>query len=562
MKTILYSSSIKIYENNILVEDIPFGNIHTQAFIDKKKRILAEGGKEMYGHYPDASLPSGAKCLVAPRSFQNEIASKIANPLIRCGIIKAPTGGGKTNAMVYGTILANKTTIIIVPTRDLVVQTKNRFAKIVGKEYADNHVGVLHAGKKQIGKPILVTTWHALQNKKTLKMVLDCGYNMLFVDETHRASAKVLSSIVSMFKSQKKFGFSASVYKKNEQLLSNIYDLVGQVIQDIDIEDLYRDGFVLRPKVTVAPLEFSAEIENGIFYYYHQIIREKFYFRKELINRMSSAPLYKEFFRNNNIGEMLSSPNEDMLRTLAIFARDEFEYNTKQKMRVVANASTIGFSFDVAENRSSAMTIEEIKNMRIGLAKKGIDAYKPRLEKIREYVFRSLSTDANRAMLLFNTKAAGDFMAHMLMEGGFNNVMVVNGDSDDKSVIVEDLSSGKYQDFIIVSTTQLLSEGNDIPILEDIYVCSPVYMPYGGIEKGQQITGRAARPSDNESKQPHLHFLDDILSNGYATVQKQRMYDIIDKEFNPIWDNTINKPLYESHSCDASETKNQLEFKF
>lgn len=106
------------------------------------------------------------------------------------GIIKVGTGGGKTLiTAVLANLFLNKglRTIIIVPNKDLIKQTKEAIA-----EFGIN-VGAYYGDEKTPERPVVVSTWQSLgRNRKLIT-----SFEALMVDECHGSQANTLFDLLS-----------------------------------------------------------------------------------------------------------------------------------------------------------------------------------------------------------------------------------------------------------------------------------------------------------------------------------------------------------------------------
>lgn len=106
------------------------------------------------------------------------------------GIIKVGTGGGKTLVTaVLADIYAkhNMKTIIVVPNKDLINQTRDEIASF------NLDVGAYYADEKTTDKQIVVSTWQSLdRNPKLLT-----SFNVVMVDECHGSQAQSLFKLLS-----------------------------------------------------------------------------------------------------------------------------------------------------------------------------------------------------------------------------------------------------------------------------------------------------------------------------------------------------------------------------
>jgi len=106
------------------------------------------------------------------------------------GIIRVGTGGGKT---LITAVLAdlytkhNYKTIVIVPNKDLITQTKDELSSF-GME-----VGAYYSKEKITNKPVTISTWQSLNNNPNLLS----SFNAVMVDECHGSQAQNLFKLLS-----------------------------------------------------------------------------------------------------------------------------------------------------------------------------------------------------------------------------------------------------------------------------------------------------------------------------------------------------------------------------
>jgi len=509
-----YSSFVTITdkEANKKVMSLPYGAIGTPAFTKIKKQLESTGGvDEIFDFYPYSPIMNGTSTLpfkpdYKHRKYQQNTASYLVSKNKHCGIVEAPTGSGKTN--IFATLIAYKniSSIIIVPSTDLVFQTKERLLNIL--DIDPNLIGACADNIKELNRPILVSTWQSLQNSKTFASVYHYGYNMVIVDEVHKASASVLSKIVSTLKSQYKFGFSASVYRTQEKQLFDIYKIIGNKIVEIDIEMLYSKSYLIRPSIETFKTNTPLTIEHGLIYYFAEKLNNNEKMRWALANRFYKEPKYREIApKNKTIKQVALTPTEQEILHLAGIARDDY----------------------LEKLTSQESNEKDIFSKKLGIAKTGIDNYRPRFKKLLSKAFRFFNSKTEKGIILFNTIQAGEKFASKLSEK-FDNVFVINGGARDNAVM-QKIVSGEISNYLLVSTTAFLGEGKDIPSIEKIFIGSPVYPPFFDAARLQQIIGRGMRP--DELKKRCLVLLADDTTIGWIHAKKDNTYNMIKKILHP-----------------------------
>jgi superfamily II DNA or RNA helicase len=219
------------------------------------------------------------------------------------GIIKVGTGGGKTliTAVLSHTFLnKNLRTIIIVPTKDLIKQTKREI------EQFGMDVGAYYADEKTVDRPIVVSTWQSLGlNKKLLT-----SFDAVMVDECHGSQANTLFNLLS---NQGKnipirIGLTGTL-PDGDCSLMKIFATLGPVRATVKSRFLIDSGWL-------------AELNFLMVRYMEDFTEEWEYFKKHPIEESDKDISYSEFTQHKLFPEYQNEKsfldnNEDRLENIA-----------------------------------------------------------------------------------------------------------------------------------------------------------------------------------------------------------------------------------------------------
>ena len=216
-------------------------------------------------------------CKFTPRPYQYKAAYNILKYKRSCSCLA--TRAGKTLIswilMRYAReYLGVRRILMIVPSIDLVKQGYSDF-----KEYGDyfNSECLWSGGKLVESSDLTITTFQTLVNflnknsKRYNPHFFDgngidrCGYDMVFVDETHRATAKSIKDIISQpFMSNVKiaFGMTGTLPKDFTIERHCINALLGPKIQELNPKDLQDGGYISDVKITQCRLQYMNEWQS------------------------------------------------------------------------------------------------------------------------------------------------------------------------------------------------------------------------------------------------------------------------------------------------------------
>jgi superfamily II DNA or RNA helicase len=237
---------VKFDEGTLLLEDLPNGVEPPDAEWDDRVdryRTQAHNYTSLLGwlessdeidkikdevkNYTPLSLTPELE--IEPRDYQREALSSWKENQRR-GTVVLPTGSGKTYLGVQAIVDSGVTTLVVVPTIDLMNQWYSTLKNAFGEQV---EIGVLGGGEHDI-KPITVSTY-------------DSGYlyidsygdrfGLLVFDEVHHCAAPTHQHIPEMSIAPYRLGLTAT-YERADQKHLQLRDLIGEKVYEEKPEGL------------------------------------------------------------------------------------------------------------------------------------------------------------------------------------------------------------------------------------------------------------------------------------------------------------------------------------
>ena len=242
-------------EMHIMVEDVQDLRKPVKLSFEKvTESYWADQGILWPKNHPKAGEP------IMLRDYQVDAINRfIDNPQ---SLQEIATGAGKTITTATLSHLAEPygRTIIIVPNKDLVVQTECDFIN------CRLDVGVYYGDRKELNKTHTICTWQSLnvldksskeysaKNSLTLEEFLH-NVNCVIVDEVHMAKADVLKSLLTQQLSDSpiRWGLTGTIPKQSCDF-ERIYASIGQVVGGITAHQLQEIGVLSQCHVQVMQL--------------------------------------------------------------------------------------------------------------------------------------------------------------------------------------------------------------------------------------------------------------------------------------------------------------------
>jgi superfamily II DNA or RNA helicase len=185
------------------------------------------------------------------------------------GCIILPTGAGKTIIALHAILKTNTSTLVIVPTLNLMEQWYEAMENIVKVK---NQIGKLGGGNEDI-KSITITTYDSAYLKSSY---LGNKFEFLIFDEVHHLASDKYSLIGEQFISPYRLGLTATIEREDGKHV-NIFKLVGKIVFSKDFYELsqgdHLSKFRLKKiKVEMLPDEIL-QYKRRIFQY-NQLLKE------------------------------------------------------------------------------------------------------------------------------------------------------------------------------------------------------------------------------------------------------------------------------------------------
>ncbi len=180
------------------------------------------------------------------REYQGEAVGKVLQHSF--GVLEAATGSGKTVMALYIIAQRRQPTLVLVHSKELLYQWKDRVSQFLGME-----AGQLGDGRADI-KEVTVGIVNTVR-KRLPELVPAFGH--LVVDECHRVPSGLFSDVVSAFDSWFMLGLSATAYRREDGMTDLIYIYLGDRLFSLESASLMDSGVIARPELVQKKTNFS-----------------------------------------------------------------------------------------------------------------------------------------------------------------------------------------------------------------------------------------------------------------------------------------------------------------
>lgn len=197
-----------------------------------------------------ALRPVGLAHDVVLRDFQEHVAERVLE--VEQGIVRSPTGSGKTTALIRCAVAAGLPALIVVSTGNLFDQWIRRLQTEVGLRRKD--IGAIGQGEERIA-PITVGMQQALY-KGGRAARYGGKFGFIGCDEVHLFAAKTFLGVVDHFAARFRIGVSDDERRKDRKEFL-LYDVFGAPIAEVDRDELVERGFILDVEVRLIETGFT-----------------------------------------------------------------------------------------------------------------------------------------------------------------------------------------------------------------------------------------------------------------------------------------------------------------
>lgn len=162
------------------------------------------------------------------------------------GVIVAPPRSGKTLLQARLIDVLALPTVVFAPTVAIVGQTYRRFAQIWGADLVGRLDGEAKPDQRDVSRPIVVST---IASALRLPAEWWATRELLIWDEFHHSAAESWHTLNQRAAHiYHRYGFTGTHFRSGEDALA-MHAVLGDVIADISIDELIKEGFLACPRV-------------------------------------------------------------------------------------------------------------------------------------------------------------------------------------------------------------------------------------------------------------------------------------------------------------------------
>ena len=182
------------------------------------------------------------------------------------GVLEAGTGAGKTVMALKIIAQRQQPTIIIVHSRELLHQWRQRVA-----EFLETGAGQVGDGRFEL-RPVTVAIVNSARNRIR---DLPARFGHIVVDECHRVPASLFTDVVSHFDCFYMLGLSATAFRREDGMTRLIYTYMGDRVHRVDPRLLAESGAVVRPRLLRRETGFTCHFRGEYPRLIKQLVRDQ-----------------------------------------------------------------------------------------------------------------------------------------------------------------------------------------------------------------------------------------------------------------------------------------------
>ena len=179
------------------------------------------------------------------KSFQKEPVEKLSKK--NQGVVVGPPGIGKTVLGIETIISQAQKSLILVHTKDLAQQWRDRF-----QSFTDIEPGLIDSENYDVRD---VTIGMVQSLNRPLEPSFTSKFGLVLLDEAHHAPAFTFQKLINQFPARYRYGLTATP-ERSDGLSFLLHATLGPVISVIQKDCLYLNGDIIKPRVKVIYTNF------------------------------------------------------------------------------------------------------------------------------------------------------------------------------------------------------------------------------------------------------------------------------------------------------------------
>ena len=153
-----------------------------------------------------------------------------------------PPGAGKTVSAIEAVIRRGQKTLIMVHTKDLKEQWRDRFQKFTGIE-----PGIIDDSNFDTEQPIIIGMVQSL-NARKLNTDFLSSFGCVILDESHHAPASTFERLINQFPARYRYGLTATP-ERRDGLTFMLNGVFGPVLHEVKRDELFSEGQIIQPEI-------------------------------------------------------------------------------------------------------------------------------------------------------------------------------------------------------------------------------------------------------------------------------------------------------------------------